>query len=212
MVVESDTKVVQRHPRRQSGTQTLDLVGTLPPEAEGIEELVVDHLHDLTEPGHPPPQAFGPASLLGVALGRMEHLRSLALKPAPMVPEKADPTLRSPRSGAALTAKKVSARGWSAVEAEPKQKPVITPVGSTAASREKPSYHPMLLDQPMSARPASHPSPRRFASLKRAWPNYRALGRDEPRPSASPPAARRSPLRRRHGSARGGRTGNGRGG
>jgi hypothetical protein len=85
MVVESDTKVVQRHPRRQSGTQTLDLVGTLPPEAEGIEELVVDRLHDLTEPGHPPPQAFGPASLLGVALGRMEHLRSLALKPAPMV-------------------------------------------------------------------------------------------------------------------------------
>jgi hypothetical protein len=32
------------------------------------------------------------------------------------------------------------------MEAEPKQKPVITPEGSIAASREKPSYHPMLLD------------------------------------------------------------------
>jgi hypothetical protein len=41
MVVEPDTEVVQRHLRRQSGTQTLDLVGTLPPETEGIEELVV---------------------------------------------------------------------------------------------------------------------------------------------------------------------------
>jgi hypothetical protein len=45
LVVEPDAKVVQRHPRRQSSTQTLDLVGTLPPEAEGIEELVVDRLY-----------------------------------------------------------------------------------------------------------------------------------------------------------------------
>ena len=64
----------------------------------------------------------------------------------------------------ALRSKKVSARGWSAVEAAPKQKPVITPVGSTAVSKEKPSYQPRLLDQPMSARPASHPCPRRLAS------------------------------------------------
>ena len=41
MVIEPDTEVVQRHPRRQSGVQTLDLVGTLPPETEGIEEFVV---------------------------------------------------------------------------------------------------------------------------------------------------------------------------
>src|SRR5215210_2985136 len=106
--------------------------------------------------------------------------------------------------GAVLTAKKVSARGWSAVEAEPKQKPVITPVGSTAASREKPSYHPMLLDQPMSASPASHTYPRRFASLTGMAELSSAWCRDEPRPSASPPAARRLPRWRRHGSARGG--------
>jgi hypothetical protein len=72
MVVEPDTKVVQRHPRRQSSTQTLNLVGTLPPEAEGIEdiedieELVVDRLDDLTDGGYPPPQRLDPASLFGV--------------------------------------------------------------------------------------------------------------------------------------------------
>jgi hypothetical protein len=45
MLIEPDTKVVQRYPGRQSSTQTLDLVGTLPPEAEGIEELFVDRLY-----------------------------------------------------------------------------------------------------------------------------------------------------------------------
>ena len=67
-------------------------------------------------------------------------------------------------SGFALSSKKVSARGWSAVEAAPKQKPVIIPESSRTVRRENPSYQPRLLDQPMSARPASHPYPRRFAS------------------------------------------------
>ena len=85
MVVEPDTKVVQRHPRRQSSTQTLDLVGTLPPEAEGIEELVVDRLDDLTDGGNPSPQTLGPASLLGVSLGRVNNLRPVAFEPTLMV-------------------------------------------------------------------------------------------------------------------------------
>lgn len=59
-------------------------------------------------------------------------------------------------AGLALTAKKVSARGWSAVEAGAKQKPVITPEASTEIKSEKPSYQPMLFDQPMSAAPASN--------------------------------------------------------
>src|ERR687897_2384682 len=53
------------------------------------------------------------------------------------------------RFGRALRAKKVSASCWSAVEAAPKQKPVMTPVGATAVSKLKPSYHPRLLDHPM---------------------------------------------------------------
>jgi hypothetical protein len=64
--------------------------------------------------------------------------------------------------GCALIAKKVSANGWSAVEAASKQEPVIRPEGSTAVSKLKPSYQPRLLDQPMSARPPrSQPCPRR---------------------------------------------------
>jgi hypothetical protein len=84
MVIEPDTKVVQHHPRRKSSTQILDLVGTLSSEAEGVEELVVDRLDDLTFPGNPPPQTLGPGPF-GVALGRMDHLRSVALQPAPVV-------------------------------------------------------------------------------------------------------------------------------
>src|SRR5215208_5054373 len=99
---------------------------------------------------------------------RSSHLRWLSSPSKPLSstygPEAADPTLRSPGLGRTLRAKKVSANGWSLVEAEAKPNPVITPVGSTARSRRKPSYHPRLLDHPMSACPASHPSPLRFAS------------------------------------------------
>jgi hypothetical protein len=84
LVIEPDTEVVQRHPRRQSGTQTLDLVGTLPPEAEGVEEFVIHRLHDLTDAGDPPPQTLGPG-LFRVALGRMDYLRSVVIEPAAMV-------------------------------------------------------------------------------------------------------------------------------
>src|SRR3982751_5524799 len=83
-VVEPDAEVVQSHPRRQPGSQTLDLVGPLPPQAEGVEELVVDRLDDLTYPGDPPPQALGPG-LPGVALGRMDELDSVAFQPTPMI-------------------------------------------------------------------------------------------------------------------------------
>src|SRR5688572_30404759 len=85
LIVEPDTEVVQRHPRRQSGPQTLDLMGTLPPEAENVEEFVLDDLDDLTEYGHPPPQAFRPASLFGVTLGRVDEICTVALKPAEAV-------------------------------------------------------------------------------------------------------------------------------
>src|SRR5829696_9488288 len=59
-------------------------MGTLPPQTEGIEELVVDRLHDLTERSHPLPQTLGPGHF-GIALGRMEHLSSIALQPTPVV-------------------------------------------------------------------------------------------------------------------------------
>ncbi|HEX7169246.1 MAG TPA: hypothetical protein VF206_00340 [Rubrobacter sp.] len=56
-------EVVQRRPRRQSGTQTLDLMGTLPPQAEGVEEFVIHCLDDLTYPANPPPIDEGIAAI-----------------------------------------------------------------------------------------------------------------------------------------------------
>ncbi len=38
---------------------------------------------------------------------------------------------------------------WSVAEAAEKPKPVMTPLGSTATSKRKPSYHPRRLDHPM---------------------------------------------------------------
>ncbi len=76
---------MQRHPRRQTRPQTLQLVGPFPPEAEGVEQLVVDGFYDLADGGDPPPQAFGPAPLSGVALGRMDDARSVVFEPPPVV-------------------------------------------------------------------------------------------------------------------------------
>src|SRR5918994_7859036 len=84
-VVEQDTEVVQGYPRRQSSPQTPQFVRPLPPQAESVEQLIVDAFDDLSESGHPPPQAFGPASLSGVALGRLDDLGTIVIKPAPMV-------------------------------------------------------------------------------------------------------------------------------
>jgi hypothetical protein len=151
-------------------------VRSLPPEAEGIEKFVVGALYDLADPGYPTPQTLGP-HLAGVAFGRADKPRSVAPEPPEVVicpletlvdhdkgTVEAEPTLPSLGFGRALAAKKVSAACWSAVEAAQKQKPVITPVGSTAVSSRNPSYHPRLLLQPTSAHPASHPCPRRLAS------------------------------------------------
>jgi hypothetical protein len=59
-------------------------VGPLLPQAEGVEQLVVDRLYDLTNAGDPPPEPLGPR-LLGVALGRMDDFGSVAFQPTPMI-------------------------------------------------------------------------------------------------------------------------------
>jgi hypothetical protein len=59
-------------------------MGPLSPEAEGIEQLIVDALHDLADASHPPPQALGPG-LAAVALGWVDDARSVEIEPPPMV-------------------------------------------------------------------------------------------------------------------------------
>jgi hypothetical protein len=85
LVIEPDAEVVQGHPRRQARAQTLKLMGSLPPEAEGVEELVIGVLYDLADACDPPPRAFGPASLFGVAFGRMDDVCPVTFEPPPMV-------------------------------------------------------------------------------------------------------------------------------
>jgi hypothetical protein len=129
----------------------------------------------------------------------MDHLTFVAFEPPPVVfgalealsatwgTRDAGPALGSLGFGRALMAKNVSASGWSALEAGPKQKPVITPEGSTALKRENPSYQPRLLDQPMSqhVRQASHAhvaSRRERASPRRPGPGVGRLRvRHDPR-------------------------------
>src|SRR5215203_6430927 len=85
LLVEPDTEIVQSYPRRQASSQAFQLMGPLPPEAEGIEELVVDRLDDLAYSSHPSSQALGPVPLAGVALGRVDDACPVAFQPASMV-------------------------------------------------------------------------------------------------------------------------------
>jgi hypothetical protein len=60
-------------------------MGSLPPQAEGIVELVVDCLYDLAYSSHPSSQALGPVPFAGVALGRVDDACPIAFQPASMV-------------------------------------------------------------------------------------------------------------------------------
>jgi hypothetical protein len=76
---------MQSNPRGQRCPQTLKLMGPLSPEAECIEQLIVDALHDLANASHPLPQGLGPTPLARVSFGRMDDGCSVTLLPAPVV-------------------------------------------------------------------------------------------------------------------------------
>src|SRR5215210_454665 len=84
LLIEPDAEVVQSHPRRQTCSQSLKLMGTLPPQAEGVEQLVVGALHDLADGGHPPPEALGPG-LFRVPFGRMDDSSPVVMEPLEVV-------------------------------------------------------------------------------------------------------------------------------
>src|SRR5688500_390401 len=84
MVIEPDTEVVQSHPRRQTCSQSLKLMGPLPPQAKGVEQLLIGAFYDLADAGHPSSQMLGPG-LERVSFGRMDDARPVALSPATVV-------------------------------------------------------------------------------------------------------------------------------
>ena len=154
---------MQRNPRGQTCSQTVKFVRPLSAKAEGSVELLVDGFHNLADARRPTPQPLGPTPFASVAFGRADDPHPVTIEPSSVViltlakplsttfgPEAADPALPSLGSGP-QGEEGLKANGWSLVEAEAKPKPVITPVGSTATCRRKPSYQPRLLDQPTSA-------------------------------------------------------------
>jgi hypothetical protein len=85
LFIEPDAEVVQSYPRRQACPQTLKLMGPLPPQTKGVEQLVIDGFYDLADGSHPTPQALGPTPLAGVTFWWMDEGCSVALFSAAMV-------------------------------------------------------------------------------------------------------------------------------
>jgi hypothetical protein len=87
--IEPDAEeVVQGCPRRQSCSQApqlVRLVRPLLPEAKGVEQLLIDGLYDLANPGYPAPQALRP-HLAGVAFGRADdNICPIVLEPPSVI-------------------------------------------------------------------------------------------------------------------------------
>jgi hypothetical protein len=62
-----------------------ELVGTLPPQTEGMEELLVGALHDLlADRGHPSSESLGPG-LSRVSFGRMDDSSPIVVEPLELV-------------------------------------------------------------------------------------------------------------------------------
>src|SRR5918995_1448380 len=84
LLIEQDGEFVKSYPRPKPRSHPTQLGGPLPPQTESVEQLIVDALHDLTDAGHPAPQALGPY-LAGVAFGRADEPRSIVIKPPEVV-------------------------------------------------------------------------------------------------------------------------------
>ena len=82
--VEPDTEIVQGGLGGQPGLKAVQLVRALPVQPEGMVELLEDRFHDLTYPGQPAAQCFGPRGL-AVGFGRRDQPGTIAVLP-PLMP------------------------------------------------------------------------------------------------------------------------------
>src|SRR6266704_5118172 len=81
--VEPEAKVMQGHFRSQACLKAIQGMRTLTSQPKGIEQLAINGLNDLTQPGQPASPGLGPAHLTAL-MGRAVHLCAVAGLPAAM--------------------------------------------------------------------------------------------------------------------------------
>src|SRR5215469_11502013 len=84
LVMHPDTEVMQGHLRRQTRLKPTEVMGPFPIEAEGMPELLIYGLDDLTHPRQPAPEPLGPGCS-AIALGRADDLGAIGLPPGLLV-------------------------------------------------------------------------------------------------------------------------------
>src|SRR2546421_13128633 len=80
LTIEPDAKVMQADFGRQASLKAGQIMGPFPPQAEGVEQFVVDRFDDLPQPSQPAAPLLGPV-LLAALLGRANDLSSIQLAP-----------------------------------------------------------------------------------------------------------------------------------
>src|SRR5213079_2502733 len=81
--VEPEAKVMQSDFRRQARLKAVQRVRAFTSQPEGIEQLVIDGLNDLTQPSQPASPGFGPAHFTAL-VRRADHLCTILRVPAAM--------------------------------------------------------------------------------------------------------------------------------
>src|SRR2546421_12914173 len=81
--VEPQAKVMQSDFRRQARLKAVQRVRAFTSQPEGIEQLVIDGLNDLTQPSQPASPGFGPAHFTAW-MGRADDLRAVSGLPVAM--------------------------------------------------------------------------------------------------------------------------------
>src|SRR5438309_10618699 len=83
LAIEPDAKVMQSDFCSQTCLKAVQSVRALTSQPEGIEQLVIHGLNDLTQPSQPASPGFGPTNF-AVLMGRANHLRTIGGLPVAM--------------------------------------------------------------------------------------------------------------------------------
>src|SRR4051794_22905295 len=82
MQIEPDTKIVQTHFGSQTSLEACQVVRTLPSQAKGVQEFVIDRFDDLPNPCQPAAQRLGPADPFTGLMRRSDQIDLRLLVPS----------------------------------------------------------------------------------------------------------------------------------